>query len=179
MSGELFQGSPDDIVRQLSDVLQGKKCWSVACGGATFPTIRFYLGQKQVRLRPLLIPRADETSRFYGEWNLLVFCAWRLDSADRVLTGSTDSPESAKREIENLVGATIEGVKTVLPGWDLTVCFSNRLKLRAFSDQLSAEGVLGNWELWSSTLGLCIKKQALINVVHRSPRSDPTLFEEP
>ncbi len=140
-------------LRELStlvDSLRGLRCWHVSRGGCTLPTFQLALGEKVARPRALRNPaQPEEFRRYEGEANLLVWCSWRLDGPDRLLTSSDDTAEAIVRELGKVVGATADSMTLLAPAWDLVAGFSNGLRLRIFCDHLPGEPSFdGNWELW-------------------------------
>src|SRR5438876_1038613 len=91
--------------------LLGKPCWYVSCGGSAGPTFELALGEKVPR-EHVLGNRAhsEDFRRFEGEANLLVWCTWRLDAADRPLSSSDDTDAGIKRELTRIVGSVVEHV---------------------------------------------------------------------
>ncbi len=130
--------------------LRGLRCWYVSCGGCTLPTFQLALGEKVPRDAPLRNDKHSEEFRnFEGEANLLVWCSWRLDGADRPVTSSDDTGEAIVRELNGLLNAHVESILLTPPAWDLTVRFSNGLDLRVFCDHVPGDPSFdGNWELW-------------------------------
>ena len=104
-----------------------------------------------------------------GEITLLVWCAWRLDSPDAVLTGSTDEESKTVNALNDLVGSVISDVKVLLPGWDLRVMFSNGTVLSVFADQFRAHGFNGNWEIWERERGISVKPGGIVTIEETDP----------
>lgn len=138
------------LAKQIHDLLVGKRCWYVSCGGAAASTFELALGEKKPREHPLAnVKHEEEFRNFEGEANLLVWCTWRLDNANGPVSSSDDAVEHIQAELVRLRGAAIADVKVELPGWDLQIAFVNDLTLRIFCDHLPGDPSFdGNWELW-------------------------------
>lgn len=137
-------------LQTLAGSLRGLRCWYVSCGGCTIPTFQLALGGKIPRQAPLRNSAHPEEYRNYeGEANLLVWCTWRLDGADRPVTSSDDSADAIERGLTGLLGCDVEDAQVTPPAWDLTVRFSGGLQLRVFGDHVPGDQSFdGNWELW-------------------------------
>ena len=119
---------------EVQTILSGKQCWYV-CDGAIGAAFQLALGRKVRRREPLQNRRLAKAYRdFEGEANLLVWCAWRLDSATRVISSSQADSSSCHRALSRLKGERILSAHASQPAWDLEMIFSNRLRLTLFCD---------------------------------------------
>jgi hypothetical protein len=71
---------------------------------------------------------------FDGENWLIVECPWRLDDDDDVLCGWEDSDETIGATAHVLIGATLESSSVRRPGFDLTLNFDSKHRIRIFPD---------------------------------------------
>jgi hypothetical protein len=78
---------------------------------------------------------------FEGEYQLIVYCAWRFDADDRVVCGSGDRNEEGAEMLtglQQLIGREVESTSLVEPGLDLTVTFGSNLQLKVFCDETNS-----------------------------------------
>ena len=150
--------------------LKGIKCWYVSCGGAAGSTFQLAFGEKVARSVPLKNPAHDETYRRYqGEFSLLVWCSWRLDSLEAPVTSSDDNEKLVAAGLSQLVGATIESIDVVAPAWDLNVEFSNALVLHVFCDHVPGDPSFdGNWDLFIRDVTVAVGPGARVRIDDRS-----------
>lgn len=129
--------------------LVGKVCWYVSTGGAASTTFQLAIGSRIPR--EFWMPNtahSDEFQKFRGEFDLFVWCAWRLDGADGPLTSWDDVDEIAAQTLELLVGQKIASVNVKPPSWDLTIAFDRGHKLKVFCDHVIGDPSFdGNWDL--------------------------------
>jgi hypothetical protein len=162
-------------VSALVHSIEGLRCWYVSCGGCTLPTFKLALGAKVPRQRPLKNPaQSEEFRQFEGEASLLVWCSWRLDSADAPLTSSDDEPAGIETHLQRLVGICVESVRLAAPAWDLTVSFANGLVLHVFCDHVpGAPSFDGNWELWRKEVALIVGPGVRVVTQARDALAEP------
>src|SRR5438270_7954122 len=139
--------------KRLMDLLTSLKnlpCWYVSCGGAAGPSFQLALGRKVSRSLPLKNAAHPEDYRLHeGEANLLVWCSWRLDSAEGPLVSSDCSSTAIMQHLQRLKGATLLGCAPISPAWDLKAIFDNDCCLYIFCDHVGDDASLdSNWELW-------------------------------
>lgn len=147
MMGDLAE----EFVGRLMD-LRGKPCWSFYAGPSTGSHVDFDFGQKLSRVVPLLgNANLTEDQKFYhGEVSLFIQCAWRLDSNDEVICGSTDSNEKDGPMLvglQSMMNKTVENLEIARPAFDLTLEFRGGLFLKVFCDQTNVEDDDPNYTL--------------------------------
>lgn len=140
-------------VDRTASALCAKKCWYTSCGGSAGSTFQLALGEKVPRSAKVANEaHSEEYRRFEGEVSLLVWCTWRLDSAERPVSSSDDTSENIERALNTLVGRTVLDVRIDRPGWDLHLTFSDGYVLRVFCDHVPGDPSFdGNWELFLQT----------------------------
>lgn len=155
--------------------LKGLTCWYVSCGGCVGASFELALGKKVLRESPLKnSAHSIEFRNFKGEANLLVWCSWRLDGPDAPLTSSDDSQESLVRELQQLVGASVESVTLTKPAWDLALGFSNGLQLRVFCDHVPGDPSFdGNWDLSRQDVGVYVGPGTRLRIEVRTDEALP------
>lgn len=101
------------------------------------------LGARRRRAEPLRNPALSEEQRLYeGTTQLLIRCAWRLDSTSDVIVGFDD--ELVGRTpwvpaLQSLIGVPIARVDVNPPALDLTLTFPSGLTLQIFCDRTDEE----------------------------------------
>jgi hypothetical protein len=133
----------EEFVRRLMD-LRGKPCWSFYAGPSTGSHVDFDFGRKVPRVVPMLGNRnlTDDQKFHEGEMSLFIECAWRLDSDEEVICGSTDSNEKGGPMLiglQSVLNRVVEDVDLRKPAFDLTLRFRGDLSLRVFCDQTNLE----------------------------------------
>jgi hypothetical protein len=168
-------GHPD--LQSLVGSIRGLRCWYVSTGGAVGSTFQLALGSKVRRERPLQNPtHSEEYRQFEGEANLLVWCAWRLDGPTAPLTSWDDAEAAVRAGLGNLIGAMVEAVEVVAPGFDLTLRFSGNWTLRVFPDHVPGDPSFdGNWELWLQQTAVFCGPGARCEIEPRSESAQSTV----
>jgi hypothetical protein len=139
--------SSHDLNKMLS-ALRGKACWYVNAGGAAGTSFSLSLGDKKPRKYPLKNPDVtDEFRRYEGEATLLVWCSWRLNSADDAEASSDESAEVVAQKLRRLEGQNIREIEMSEPAHDLRITFDS-LSLQVFCDHIPGNPSFdGNWQL--------------------------------
>lgn len=118
----------------------GQNCWNASRNGiGSNLLLRF--GNKVCDVPPYIFSHTGKV-RIVGEYNLTIFCSWRLETNDEVLCTWQDcmladgEPEkedvlAAFRRLEECV---VESTSITWPSGDLVVRFSNDLALFIFCD---------------------------------------------
>lgn len=131
--------------------LVGLPCWAVSGGGCTGSIFRLFLGERIPRERPVRNEKLDELARFYHpEYDIMPYCAWRLDGTNGPITGWLDPNNEAGAMVtglEQLVGSTIERVRIHPPSWDLEIGFSGGRTLKIFCDATTVTDSAENWSI--------------------------------
>jgi len=140
----------EDFLNKLGSLI-GKPCWSFCGGENTGSDIDLGFGRKIPRIVRLLNPYLTEEQKYYdAEIVLFIKCAWRLDSGDAVICGSTDSNivgGPMLTGLRSIVWMAVESVKIERPAFDLTVRFKGDLMLRISCDQTNVEDDYDNYSL--------------------------------
>jgi len=115
--------SQTQIQRTLTK-LTGLKPWGVKLGFGTFVTIEFGKPQASVQHR----------GAEHGEWHLwLYMCAWRFQTADRIIVGSEDERSRIESSLESLSLQRLRSVRLLRPALDLAIKFGAEHQLLTFS----------------------------------------------
>jgi hypothetical protein len=142
--------------------LAGLRCWRTRTGVPSAGSIAYLYFGKKVRDGKY----RDGRPRFTGEYVLGVFCAWRLEGAGEMLTGSMDEigiDGPMQRGLDKLRGATVANASVRAPFLDAEVRFHDDSVLRIFCDDPDRDA---NWSLrvpdgtwYSATPGRITKEQ--------------------
>lgn len=135
------------LKERAETLLREKKCWYVSDGVGT--TFQLALGKKCLRAAPLLNKcQSAHFRKFEGEVNLLIWCAWRLETKTKILTSSDDAVASVAHNLRRIAGQVVTNVEVALPSWDIMLEFSNRLLLHVFCVHVPGTPSFdGNWYL--------------------------------
>ena len=144
-----------EAVQFAKAAIDQKLCWYVSCG-AVGTTFQLALGEKRRRTVPLKNKTHPKVYRvFEGESNLLVWCAWRLETGTKVLSSSNDLVVTVERTLSRLIGKHVTSAEVLFPSWDIVLKFSNRYVMRIFCDHVPGDPSFdGNWDLFTSTMSL-------------------------
>lgn len=136
--------------------LQGKECWGFIAGAGSGSMVTFDFGGRVPRRKPALNPNlTDEQRNFIGEITLFIQdAAWRIDSENGVLCGSTTWNDLAGPfgdGLRKIVGCRVQGIAVSRPGMDLSIEFDKGLRLKVFCNQTNAEDDGVNYSLHLNT----------------------------
>ena len=126
----------EDLYNSVKAII-GTKCWRATNEVAGTLLLNF----GDVLLKKLTDP--DELI-YVGQFDILVWCTWRLDHEDDSLCSSACSGEKIARMIYPLMGDSVVDVKVFSPVWDLSVYFSSGRILKVFS--AVEDPTLGSWD---------------------------------
>ena len=136
----------------MNDLLNSiirKPCWYVAAGGCTGSVFKLYLGDKIPREKPVENDRLGEQARLYEpEYDIMVYCAWRLDGPDGPITSWLEPNEidgSMVNGLNKLTGESVERIQIFLPVGDMEVEFSGGKTMKIFCDATAATDRTSNW----------------------------------
>ena len=129
--------------------LDGLLCWYVNAGGAAGTSFSLALGEKVLRDKPLNNPGVNDDFRIYeGEFNLYVWCSWRLEQESCALSSSNQDPAQAADALKELTGSRLSSIEVDETTTDLKLLFGNRV-LRVFCDHCFPDpSCSANWELF-------------------------------
>lgn len=125
--------------------LKGQELWGVVCGAGTGSVLAFSAGPVKKRERPLSNACIPERIRlFEGTFDLMVYCAWRVETRDTVIGGSADSNHSEGKLVEAatlIEGRTVAVAEVQYPALDLVLRpeGDDGLTLRLFCDAVGAK----------------------------------------
>jgi hypothetical protein len=134
---------------EITSVLLGRKCWRVYCGGSVGSTFQLALGRKLLRHPGVGKRRRSRLSPYEGEFGLMVWCSWQLNSIKGAVTGSDDE---SPRLVEGL--RLLEGKRTlrvsIQDRWYLRIDFSGGMTLSVLPTHIGPKASFnGNWEAWT------------------------------
>jgi hypothetical protein len=179
-------GKDNSLRRLLSELacLEGKKCLWYWAGESTGSVINVEFGKKIKRMKPIgtvlkqirppnltLTDEQREQREYEGEMILLVESAWRVDTDDGVLCGSTDSNCPGcdmQLGLEQLKGQTVKSVHILAPALDLTVIFEKNLILRVFCDQTNLYSRVDNYSFFNNDRAYIVGPRGAVEVEERN-----------
>jgi hypothetical protein len=129
----------DNFIKSFNKLLN-KKCW--AFHNSVETTISFNFGKKIKRSRPLKTKLRPLIERRYdGEFHLLIFCSWRIESKSKILISSREENGGYYKQggptlkaLKSLIGSKVTAVEISNPGFDFALTFENDLTFRVFCD---------------------------------------------
>jgi hypothetical protein len=117
--------------------LIGAPCWSALAGRGAGGTLVLDLGGKLRRVQPLKNPQLTDEQRSYtGELWLLVRCAWRLESAERVVCSRRHASGAG---IGALIGRAVTHFQVHGPARDAVLWFGDDWRLTVFCDRATGD----------------------------------------
>jgi hypothetical protein len=132
--------------------LLGRTVQGIIAGEGTGTAIKIdfsALENEPVRIGSNPIDRLS--SAVLHPFELLVLCAWRLDSESGVVCGHLDdnSPGGLMISgVESLRGRVVVDVALSGPGWDLALSFDEQMTLRIFCDQVNQSDLEDNFHFY-------------------------------
>jgi len=130
----------------------GRRCLGFTAGAGTGSVVNLELEPRKPRLRPLANPHlTPEQQAGHAEFAVFVESAWRLDSPEAVICGSTDSNRAGGpmlTGLQALVGQTVESFRLGAPGFDLELRFTNGWRFLIFCDQVDEVDPNDNYTLF-------------------------------
>lgn len=154
-----------ELIKRLN-ALSGKLCWAVTGGKGTGSIITLDFGNKIPRKIPLQNQHISiEKQKFNAETSLVIYCAWRVDSAEYVLCGSNDSTEEdgvMLQGLKKIVGTHVQAVTVTFPGYDLSIEFNNGLTLHLFCTMMDAEVDGDNYVLFEDGYAFGVSSKSII-----------------
>jgi hypothetical protein len=116
------------MINRLAQKLEGLKPHTVTSYFGSF--VRFEFGDM------ILTPEGKSKP----EWLLLVlYCAWRIETATEVLLGCEDTREQLQEEVGMLENVAISSIIISAPSLDTTIRFENGMRMRLFPQHSSRE----------------------------------------
>lgn len=154
------------ILSQRVGLLAGKLCWAISGGAGTGSIIVLKLGEKIPREKPLMNQSlsADER-KFEAQISLMIYCAWRIDTATEVICSSQSSNEEGGPMLQGLgriVGASISSISITQPGNDLEITFGNGFVLHVFCDVTDTQDADDNYVLYEDGYILAVSARSKV-----------------
>lgn len=143
MENKLFLSFNADLQKLI-----GKECWGIVQSSGSY--ISFDFGGKIPRKVPVDNENLSEDVRnFESEYSFFILCVWRIDSQNEVIFGSWTEYEIVKENINDIIGQKITKIELSEPAFDLSITFSNNLKLVIFCDQTNVEDSNDNYNFFT------------------------------
>ena len=137
-----------DDFRNALNVLIGATCWNTYSCGWEY-SLRLAFG-KAVILNVQKVETGEVVHVYRGQYELSVFCTWRLDDAmGNPVLGPASGRDAIVRSAVSFIGDKIGAIEIEPPVWEVTVRFVSGRQLRVFCDLIDSEesGTSGipNW----------------------------------
>ncbi|MEO1335146.1 MAG: hypothetical protein AAFV29_05865, partial [Myxococcota bacterium] len=155
----------EERVHQLLGQVRDQPCWSAIVGSeADFPFV-LHFGEQLRRSLRLANPRLSFLQRTHeGSISLLVECAWRIDSPDRVIASCWDTFEARRDALDCLVDQNVKSMTASAPGYDLVLEMEDGHTLRCLSVETDLDRGRDNWHLYTPQALLRIGPRGLPDI---------------
>lgn len=152
--------------------VRGNECWSIIGGAGTGSVVSLAFGAKVRLKRPRRNPTLSMEERlFEGERSLIVYCDWRLQAENRILSSSQSTTVDGELDlgafldIKNKIVANI-GFSSRLH--DLKIEFENGIVFSIFCDlPLGDDGGDYNYVMFNPTTCIAITTRGAMTVEER------------
>ncbi len=137
-----------ELLKSSLSSMKDTKCWSLI-GPSMGSIVSFGFGNKILRDKPLKNELLnDENRRYKSEFDLLIYCAWNIESNFEVIVSSEDNYDDIKEKVsiiqnQNLVDFCIEE-----PAFDLKIFFENNLILNLFCTNTNPDEIATNYDFY-------------------------------
>jgi hypothetical protein len=131
----------DEIRDSLKNII-GEKCWDAS--NIITGTLLMYFGD--VLLKDVSLSE-DIDIMPVGQYEILIWCEWRLDNKNEILCSSGSSDETIARTVFQLIGDTVVGIEIFPPVWDTIITFSSGKTLKIFCDYVQNYDGFTNWTI--------------------------------
>lgn len=139
-------------LRRDMQLLVGKQCWKARPFRGS-PDFLLYIGRKVTRIPPVVSKSGNVVPR--GEYALVVYCSWRVETASEILCtwhdglveGGEERKEAFVSVFSYLEGAIITESSVAFPSCDITLRFSSGVSIKLFCDvPVSEEDNVANYD---------------------------------
>jgi len=86
-----------------------------------------------------------ESVREEGEFDILIWCAWRLQDNDNAICSSDSTHAQRAKGIQRLIGEKVISFEIFPPAWDATITFTGGLVLKIFCIYTQKDECETNW----------------------------------
>lgn len=118
----------DRFKRNLQKLV-GKECWGIVDSAGS--RISFDFGEKIRRKTAANNVNLSKDVRFDAEFSFLIFCVWRIESSEEIICGAWSE---SKDKANHILNQKVIKIAVEEPFFDLSLSFSNGLKLKVFCD---------------------------------------------
>lgn len=80
-----------------------------------------------------------------GEFDILIWCAWRLQDSEKAICSSDNSDEQYEEASKWLIGKKVVSIEIIPPAWDATITFTDGLVLKIFCIYTQDDECETNW----------------------------------
>ena len=137
-----YSASLGEVNDQLR-LLVGQNCWGVR----NKPEESLRLDFGGVMRRTCSDKECHETGQdtCVGEFDILVWCAWRLQDSENAICSSDNSDEQYEEASKRLIGKKVVSFEISPPAWDATITFTDNLVLKIFCIYTQDDENETNW----------------------------------
>jgi hypothetical protein len=126
----------NEIRNQLKNII-GKKCWDAQ---------NIITGTLELNFGKAIIQPILDSNIYVGQYDILIWCDWRLDYKNVALCSSHSDNETIARTVFELIGDSIVDIKVFSPMWDAVIFFSSGKSLNIFCVYTQDSNSLTNWD---------------------------------
>jgi hypothetical protein len=132
----------EEIKNKLKSII-GSKCWDAS--NLVTGTLKLYFGDA-VFCR-FTHKNGSDFSHYIGQYEILIWSEWRLDSEDEALCSSSSDEEIIENTVFQLIGDTVQDIIVFPPVWDIHIKFLSGKILKIFCLNTQDSDNLSNWNL--------------------------------
>lgn len=148
--------------------LISKKCNSIIAGTGTGSVVKLGFGQKNPREIPLKNTELSKEQRlFCYEFELLVFCCWRVSLNGKTVGGwrdAIDDIDKMKETLNRMLDADVESINLCENSGDLAISFRNGLTLDLFCDITNCYDSDENYTLYTKNQNITVALNGSIEI---------------
>ncbi len=118
--------------------LVGKVCWQTSLTIGS--TLMLDFGRKLTYDPPMINPNSGSAVEI-GEYNFLIFSAWRIENDSRIIATWKDkfwNLPKLDESIAVLVGKSVRFADISAPSYDLDIVFDDHTRLKVFCDSFTS-----------------------------------------
>ena len=137
-----------ELVMSSLSSMKDTKCWSVI-GPSTGSIVSFGFGNKILRDNPLKNEMLNfENRRYKPEFDLLIYCAWRIENEFEIFVGSENTYDEIFDKLNILQDLKMVDYSIEEPAFDLKIFFENNLILNVFCTNTNPDEIETNYDLY-------------------------------
>lgn len=151
--------------------VRGSKCWSIIGGAGTGSVISLRFGEKVRMERPLRNPGLSMEERIFdGERSLIVYCDWRLQTGNTILSTSqsiTDGGDLATSALDDVKNQLVSEIGFTSDVPDLRIRFESGITLSVFCDVNVGDLEDSNYVMFNPSTSVAVTSAGQLTVERR------------